>query len=216
MRSAGECHQGQQQKQQQNEADALSGHVVSRILRHSYNDVQLAWGYVLRQLQHVGAQNVQWYLHDTSHSGITGHSGKVDYCVTADKLKAWPQVVALAEVKEELTFSLYTECIGQLSARTLDIFDQQPHRRHAVVIAGAQEFMEVLVFDKDCRIMRSGLQSFSLSAESSGLRWLAKALFSSLPSMVFIPELLPLDGFTPLGTPIRKGLCCRAAAPTRV
>ena len=126
------------------------------------------------------------------------------------------ETVALAEVKEELTFSLYTECIGQLSAHTRDIFDHQPHRRHAVVIAGAQESMEVLVFYKDFRIMRSGLQAFSLSAESSGLRWLARALFSSLPTMGSIPELLPFDGSTPVGTPIQKGLCCRAAAPTRV
>lgn len=96
-------------------------------------DVQLAWGYVLRQLQQVGAHYVQWYLHDTSHSGITGHSGKVDYCMTADTLKAWPQVVALAELKKELTSSLYTECIGQLSARSVNLFDEQPHRKHAVM-----------------------------------------------------------------------------------
>ena len=178
------------------------------------DDVQLAWGYMLRQLQQVGARSVRWYLRDTSHTGITGHSGKVSYCMTADTLKAWPQVVALAEVKKELTSSLYTECVGQLSARCLDLFDQQPHRKHAVVIAGSQESIEVLVFYKDFRVVRSGLEPFSLNTTSSGLRWLTKALFSSLPSMGFIPEILPCDGFTPLGTPVQKGLYCRASAPT--
>lgn len=90
-------------------------------------DVQLAWGCVLRQLKQVGAQHLQWYLHDTSSSGVTGHSGKVDYCMTAGRLKAWPQVVALIELKKEIdSASLYGECIGQLSARTLDLFGEQP------------------------------------------------------------------------------------------
>lgn len=72
--------------------------------------------------------------------------------------------------------------------------------------------MEVLVFYKDFCVVRSGLQSFSFKAESSGFRWLTKALFSSLPSMGFIPETLPYNGFTPLGSPIQKGLYCRADA----
>ena len=178
-------------------------------------DVQLAWGYVLRQLKQVGAQHVQWYLHDTSSSGITGHSGKVDYCMTADRLKAWPQVVALIELKKEIdSASLYGECIGQLSARTLDLFGEQPNRKHVVVIAGGSHSMEVLQFHRTYEVVRSGKQSFSLDATSAGFRWLIKALCSSLPSMGFIPEVLPFNKWTPGGHPIQKGLYCRADATT--
>ena len=52
------------------------------------SQVQLGWGYVLRQLQQVGGQYAQWHLQDTSVSGITGHSGKVDFCFFAAQHKA--------------------------------------------------------------------------------------------------------------------------------
>lgn len=178
-------------------------------------DVQLAWGYVLRQLRQVGSQHAQWHLHDTSSSGLTGHSGKVDYCMTADRLKAWPQVVALVELKKEIdSASLYGECIGQLSARTIDLFDEQPNRKHVVVIAGGSHSLEVLQFKRTFEVVRSGKQLFSLDATSAGFRWLIKALCSSLPSMGFIPAMLPFNGRTPAGYPIQKGLCCRADTTT--
>ncbi|DBA96437.1 TPA: hypothetical protein ACH3X1_015329 [Trebouxia sp. C0004] len=59
--------------------------------------VQLVWGYKLRQLKRVGEEHAQWQLHDTSQSGITGPSGKVDFCFSAVQQKAWPQVVAMAQ-----------------------------------------------------------------------------------------------------------------------
>ena len=89
--------------------------------------VRLCWGYLLRQLEQVAAEHAQWHLHDTSASGITGHSGKVDYCFTADKQKAWAQMLTLAGLKKDLQLhSLYTECIGQLKSRSDDIRSASP------------------------------------------------------------------------------------------
>lgn len=58
-------------------------------------EVQLAWAYVLRQLKLLGGEHARWHLLDTSQSGLTGHSGKVDFCFSAVQQKAWPQVVAM-------------------------------------------------------------------------------------------------------------------------
>lgn len=92
------------------------------------------WAYVLRQLKEVGGEHAQWHLIDTSQSGVTGHSGKVDFCFSAVHQKAWPQVVAMAELKKELQLeSQHTECIGQLAARSVDIFAYQEKRNHVLL-----------------------------------------------------------------------------------
>ena len=170
---------------------SASAQTHSAPLRES--QVQLAWGYVLRQMKQVGEAHAQWQLLDTSQSGITGHSGKVDFCFSAVQQKAWPQVVAMAELNKDLqTESQHTECIGQLTARSVNIFISQPHRKHVMMIAGGVDGLEVLAFFRDQSILRSGLQPWSFRSSSGGLRWLSKLLFSSLPAMGFVPELPPL------------------------
>ncbi len=162
--------------------------------------VRLVWGYVLRQLQRVGEEHAQWQLLDTSQSGVTGHSGKGDFCFSAVQQKAWPQVVAMAELKQDLqTESQHTECIGRLSARSQNIFINQPHRKHVMMIAGGLDGLEIIAFFKDQSILCSGLQPWSLHPSCRGLRWLCKLLFSSLPAMGFMPELPPLINTTPKG-----------------
>ena len=169
------------------------------------SQVQLAWGYILRQLKQVGEEHAHWHLLDTSQSGVTGHSGKVDFCVSAVQQKAWPQVVAMAELKKDLqTESQHTECIGQLTARSVNIFRSQPHRKHVMMIAGGLDRLEVLAFFRDESILRSGLQSWSFDEESRALRWLSKLVFSSLPAMGFVPELPPLINTTPQGLLLRQ------------
>ncbi len=164
------------------------------------SDVQLCWGYLLRQLQHAASEHAQWHLHDTSASGISGHSGKVDYCFTADKQKAWPQVVTLAQLKKDLqTHSFYTECIGQLTARSDNIFFSQPARKFLVAIAGGADQLEVLMFYRNHAILRSGPQPLSLERGSLGIRWLCKVLSSSPAAMGFVPELPPFMSNTPAG-----------------
>jgi len=179
-------------------ATAVSSQIHSAPLKES--QVQLAWGYILRQLKQVGEEYAQWQLLDTSQSGITGHSGKVDFCFSAVQQKAWPQVVAMAELKKDLqTESQHTECIGQLAARSVNIFTSQPHRKYVMMIAGGLDGLEVLAFFRDQSILRSGLQSWSFHRSSEGLRWLSKLVFSSLPAMGFVPELPPLIKTTPKG-----------------
>jgi len=179
-------------------AAATASQIHSAPLKES--QVQLAWGYILRQLKQVGEEHAQWQLLDTSQSGITGHSGKVDFCFSAVQQKAWPQVVAMAELKKDLqTESQHTECIGQLTARSVNIFISQPHRKHVMMIAGGLDGLEVLAFFRDQSILRSGLQPWSFHPSSSGLRWLSKLVFSSLPAMGFVPELPPLINTTPKG-----------------
>lgn len=115
-------------------------------------------------------------------------------------LKWWPQVVAMAELNKDLqTESQHTECIGQLTARSVNIFISQPHRKHVMMIAGGVDGLEVLAFFRDQSILRSGLQTWSFCSSSGGLRWLSKLLFSSLPAMGFVPELPPLLNTTPKG-----------------
>ncbi len=62
-------------------AAATASQIHSAPLKES--QVQLAWGYILRQLKQLGEEHAQWQLLDTSQSGITGHSGKVDFCFSA-------------------------------------------------------------------------------------------------------------------------------------
>ena len=179
-------------------ATAVSSQIHSAPLKES--QVQLAWGYILRQLKQVGEEYAQWQLLDTSQSGITGHSGKVDFCFSAVQQKAWPQVVAMAELKKDLqTESQHTECIGQLTARSVNIFISQPHRKHVMMIAGGLDGLEVLAFFRDQSRLRSGLQPWSFHPSSGGLRWLCKLVFSTLSSICFVPELPPLIKTTPKG-----------------
>ena len=162
--------------------------------------VQLVWGYILRQLKRVGEEHVQWQLLDTSQSGVTGHSGKVDFCFSAVQQKAWPQVVAMAHLKQDLqTESQHAECVGRLSARSKNIFIIQPQRKHVMLIAGGLDGLEIVVFFKNQSILRSGLPPLSLNPSCRGLRWLCKLLFSSLPALGFMPELPPLINTTPKG-----------------
>ena len=179
-------------------AAATASQTHSAPLKES--QVKLAWGYILRQLKQVGEEHAQWHLLDTSQSGITGHSGKVDFCFSAVQQKAWPQVVALAELKKDLqTESQHTECIGQLAARSVNIFINQPHHKHLMMIAGGLDGLEVLAFFRDQSILRSGLQSWAFHPSSGGLRWLCKLVFSTLSAMGFVPELPPLINTTPKG-----------------
>ena len=179
-------------------ADLSSQPANSAALQQSH--VQLCWGYLLRQLEQVAAEHAQWHLHDTSASGITGHSGKVDYCFTADKQKAWPQVVTLAELKKDLQLhSLYTECIGQLTSRSDNVFFSQPARKFLVAIAGGADQLEVLIFYRNHTILRSGPQPLSLERDSPGIRWLCKVLSSSPSAMGFVAELPPFVSSTPAG-----------------
>ena len=133
--------------------------------------VQLYWGYLLRQLEQVAAEHAHWHLHDTSASGITGHSGKMDYCFAADKQKAWAQAVTLAELKKDLQLhSLCTHCIGQLASRSDNIFFGQPARKFLVAIAGGADQLEVLIFYQNHTMLRSGPQPLTLKARFSGLK----------------------------------------------
>jgi len=51
----------------------------------------------------------------------------VGFCFSAFQQKAWPQVVAMAELKKDLQIeSQHTECIGQLSARSVNISSTSP------------------------------------------------------------------------------------------
>lgn len=157
-------------------------------------------GICTEDLKQVGAQHAQWHLQDTSGSGITGHSGKVDFCLFAALHKAWPQVVAVAETKRELqSESSHTECIGRLTARSWNIFGNQPHRKFVTMIAGGADQVEVLAFFRDGAVFRSGLQPWSFSSASAGLGWLCKLLFSSQAAMGFVPELPPFINTTPQG-----------------
>ena len=129
----------------------------------------MAWGYILRQLKRVGEEHAQWQLHDTCQSGITGHSGRVGFCFSAFQQKAWPQVVAVAELKKDLQIeSQHTECIGQLSARSVNIFINQPHRKHVMMIAGGLDGLEIVAFFRDQFMLRSGLQPWSFHPSSGG------------------------------------------------
>ena len=179
--------------------------------------IHLGWAYVLRQLKQVGEQHVQWHLYDTSDSGITGHSGKVDFCFSAVQQKAWPQVVALLDLKRDLqTESLHAECIGQLTARSENIFANQPLRKYVVMIAGGADQLEVLAFFRNGPILRSGLQPRSFDPSSGGLRWLSKVVFSSLPAMGFVPDLPPFTNTTPKGLfegNTSSGMSCWITAP---
>ena len=162
--------------------------------------IQLSWGYVLRQLKQVGAEHAHWHLIDTSQSRITGHSGKVDFSFSASQQRAWPQVVALAEVKKDLqTQSQHIKCLGQLTARAEDIFTSQPHRKYVMMVAGGLDGLEVFAFFRTGSILRSGLQAWAFHSSSYGLRWLCKLLFSSQAAMGFVPELLPFMTTTPHG-----------------
>lgn len=180
--------------------DTLPASSSSQPHPREMTDVQTGWGYLLRQLRQAGKQHVQWRLHDTSKSGITGHSGKVSYCFSAASMKAWPQVVALAELKTSLhTESLYTECIGQLSARCEDLFFHQPLRKFMIVVAGGAAELEVLAFFRNYTLLRSGVLPLSFDVESEGLRWLCKVVLSSFHALGFTPDLRPLTQNTPQG-----------------
>lgn len=68
------------------------------------------------------------------------------------------------------------------------------------MIAGGLDALEILAFFDDGAILHSGIQPWSFSPQSQGLRWLCKLLLSSLPAMGFQPELPPLINTTPQGT----------------
>lgn len=195
------------------QCSASTNQPASAILKE--REVQLAWAYVLRQLKKVGGEHAQWHLIDTSQSGLTGHSGKVDFCFSAVHQKAWPQVVAMAELKKALQLeSQHTECIGQLAARSVNIFAYQEKRNHVFMIAGGLDALEILAFFSDGAIQRSGIQPWSFDDQSPSLRWLCKLLLSTLPAMGFQPELPPLLDTTPQGMPIQNIVFLRAGAPT--
>ena len=154
---------------------------------------------MLRQLKQVGAEHAHWHLIETSQSGVTGHSGKVDFCFSASQQRAWPQVVALAELKKDFqTESQHVECLGLLTARAENIFTNQLHRKYVLMVAGGLDGLEVFAFFRGS-ILRSGLQAWAFHSSSYGLRWLCKLLFSSQAAMGFVPELPPLMTTTPRG-----------------
>lgn len=180
-------------------AESSSSQLPSGALTEA--EVQKGWYHLLTQLQQAGKQHVKWHLHDTSKSGITGHGSKVDYCFMASSMKAWPQVVAMVELKKTLeTESLHTECIGQLSARCEELFVNQPLRKFVIVIAGGADGLEVLTFFRESyTILRSGVLPLSFNGRSEGLRWLCKVSLSSFSALGFTPSIPPLTKDFPAG-----------------
>jgi len=65
--------------------------------------------------------------------------------------------------------------------------------------------LEVLAFFRDQSILRSGLQPWSFHPSSSGLRWLSKLVFSSLPAngLMLIWESSPASS--------QSLICCAGA-----
>lgn len=66
-------------------SESSSSQPPSRALTEA--EVRKGLYHLLKQLQQAGKQHVEWHLHDTSKSGITGHGSKVDYCFMASSMK---------------------------------------------------------------------------------------------------------------------------------
>ena len=171
----------------------------------SEGEFQLAMGFLLRQARQ---QQCQWYLHDTSASGLLGREGPVDYCFMASPDLTVPaQVIFIMELKKELSpLTAYHEVIGQLEDRCTLIFQHQPAQRsHIVAVGAGRDGVVVLVFprpDSGRPILHSGnVKPFGspLSAGSEGLQLLLSVLLAPHDTHTFIsvvPPHVALEGFT--------------------
>jgi hypothetical protein len=172
---------------------------------NSEAEFQLAMGFLVRQARQ---QQCQWYLHDTSASGLLGREGAVDYCFMASPDLTVPaQVIFIMELKKNLSAQHdYHEVVGQLEDRCTLLFQHQPARRsHIVAVGAGRDGVVVLVFprpDSGRPILHSGnVKPFGnpLSAESEGLQLLLSVLLAPHDTHTFIsvvPPQVALEGFT--------------------
>jgi hypothetical protein len=172
---------------------------------NSEGEFQLAMGFLLRQARQ---QQCQWYLHDTSSSGLVGREAPVDYCFMASPDLTVPaQVIFVIELKKELSAqTAYHEVIGQLEDRCTLIFQHQPAQRsHIFAVGAGRDGVVVLRFprpDSGRPILHSGnVKPFGnpLSAKSEGLQLLLSVLLAPHDTHSFVSVVPPdvaLEGFT--------------------
>ncbi|EFJ14936.1 hypothetical protein SELMODRAFT_423222 [Selaginella moellendorffii] len=124
-----------------------------RYIRGDEIEVQLAIGRIIRILEQGSREENASYrmgciAQDTSRSGIPGSSDKPDYSFrTADTAAlSWSLVAFVMELKDELA-EVYTECLGETTARLNAIKVAQSSRKFAYAVLLCRREIQVQKLD---------------------------------------------------------------------